>query len=259
MNNNKLNKPTDKPSVIQTKKAPEKKKEVLRTKRNVDKNNNIKNDTKVMKDKQKNEGKDNKIISSLENKSHLSVSDLSLNQSKDEKNEMISTSSPLRNSVSNQDINQIIHTEDRPLTNLSSEESIFDSALAMADPDERDSRMYSTTNINGNHELFVSPLDRNQSVSPSRVQREYCTDNCRTMQSRCGHKLHFKTMPAQLGKVDVAHVGSRVDSRRDHRYADNVRVKERVRRVRKVRPSSDGFKSIDPNIITQTVEKSLRK
>ena len=244
---NKSNKSTD---LSKTKKEVEKK-AVVKTKRNVDNNNN--NNNKVEKDLSNTNGKVQKFSDSLEEKSHLSVSDINLNKTTEEKNEVIS--SLLRNAVSNQDINQIQYGDERPLTNLSSEDSIFDSALVMADMDGRDSLMHAK------QALFVSPLDRTQSVSPVRGQTEFCTEHCRTLhksESRCCHKLHFKTQPAHLGKVDVTHVGSRVDSRRDRRHTENV-YKERARRMRRVRHSSDGYKSTDPNIITQTVEKSLRK
>ena len=218
----------------------------------------------VSKIKPKSDEKEMTIKSSdsLEKKSYLSTSDMSLDKSSTQRNEL--RSSPMKASISNQDINQL--DDNKIVTNVSSEESIFDSALVMADMERDDTRMYSDIERMVATEGTHSSLERIQKYSDSSTgeQLEVCNEyQCNTHhkpESRCSHKLHFKTLPPHLGKVEVAHIGSRVDSRRDTRYpTDNRYNRSRVRVVRTVRPSSDGFKSVDPNIITQTVEKSLRK
>ncbi|CAG2159100.1 unnamed protein product [Oppiella nova] len=208
-----------------------------------------KQNTGVRERKTSQESKVRKKRDLAESKPLLSTSDLSLNKVTDNKNELKANS--LKNSVSNQEINGThIESDKQVIGNVSSEESIFDSALIIDSMEKEDSQMYSS--------LMDQIYASGESVSPSREHLDVMGE-CHKPGSRCGHKLHFKTIPANVGKIETGHIGSRVDSRRDNRYPDNTVRQHRVLRVRRERPSSDGYKSIDPNIITQTVEKSLRK
>lgn len=85
--------------------------------------------------------------------------------------------------------------------------------------------------------------------------------------SRCNHKLHLKTTPAHVGHVETSHIEAKVDTRRKGQFRPNTKAdfetrsyhgKEKVK-YKRPRSGSDTFRSVDPNLITQTVERSLRK
>lgn len=85
--------------------------------------------------------------------------------------------------------------------------------------------------------------------------------------SRCNHKLHMKTTPAHVGHVETGHIEAKVDTGRKGQFRPNTKAdfetrsyhgKEKVK-YKRPRSGSDTFRSVDPNLITQTVERSLRK
>jgi hypothetical protein len=215
----------------------------------------------------------------LRSKTQFSGNDLTLNKIiNEETSKFLSEKDDTINSSSHQPIDSRAEDSQNMLL-FSSEESIFDTSLMMDDMNS-EQMSFAIQSLAETIKSFddsyrnTSALDPiQQAGKPSEkeelvVEYDGSSPLPQKSESRCSHKLHFKTFPANVGKVEIGHIGHRVDSRLDRRYTKVKSVleqdlskheKEKAIRYRIIRPSSEGYKSMDINLITQTVEKSLRK
>lgn len=213
---------------------------------------------------------------SQRSKTQFSGNDFTLNKIiNEETSKFLSEKDDTINSSSCQAIDSRAEESQNKLL-FSSEESIFDTSLMLDDMDSEQmsfaiqSLADKIKSFDDSYRNTSAALDPIQQAGKPSEKEEY--DGSSPLppksESRCSHKLHFKTFPANVGKVEIGHIGHRVDSRLDRRHLKVKSVleqdiskheKEKAIRYRIIRPSSEGYKSVDINLITQTVEKSLRK
>jgi hypothetical protein len=261
------------------------------TKRNINNNKhqttsnaktNLKTQERVSTQETKTQSKNDSNIENeelLEQKTQISGNDLTLNKIiNEETSKFLSEKDDTINTSSHQAIDS--RAEESQNILFSSEESIFDTSLMLDDMDSEQmsfaiqSLADKIKQFDDSYENTSPALDPiQQAGKPSEkeelvVEYDGSSPLPQKSESRCSHKLHFKTFPANVGKVEIGHIGHRVDSRLDRRHTKVKSVlerdfskheKEKAIRYRIIRPSSECYKSADINLITQTVEKSLRK